>query len=103
MGELEDKINAVLSDPQQMAEISRLAQSLMGTGPTNAPTETAEPSGQRARYCRTLAACWAVWAAEARPRRARTIRRCLRLCCPISRPTGRRSCARRCGWGKWQS
>ena len=45
MGELEDKINAVLSDPQQMAEISRLAQSLMGTGPTNAPTETAESSG----------------------------------------------------------
>ena len=43
MGELEDKINAVLSDPQQMAEISRLAQSLMGTGQPNAHTETAAP------------------------------------------------------------
>lgn len=42
MGELEDKINAVLSDPQQMAEISRLAQSLMGSGQTAAQPEAAE-------------------------------------------------------------
>ncbi len=45
MGELEDKINAVLSDPQQMAEISRLAQSLMGGGQTAAQPETAEQAG----------------------------------------------------------
>ena len=42
MGELEDKINAVLSDPQQMAEISRLAQSLMGGGQTASQPEAAE-------------------------------------------------------------
>lgn len=30
MSELEDKISEVLSDPQQMAQITRLAQSLMG-------------------------------------------------------------------------
>ena len=45
MGELEDKINAVLSDPQQMAEISRLAQSLMGGGQTAAQPETAGEAG----------------------------------------------------------
>lgn len=39
MGEIEDKINAVLSDPQQMAEISRLAQSLMGGGQTDTQPE----------------------------------------------------------------
>jgi hypothetical protein len=49
MGELEDKINAVLSDPQQMAEISRLAQSLMGTGQTDAQPETATPAETAAK------------------------------------------------------
>ena len=32
MGELEDKINSVLSDPEQLSEITRLAQTLMGGG-----------------------------------------------------------------------
>ena len=30
MSELEDKISEVLGDPEQMAQITRLAQSLMG-------------------------------------------------------------------------
>lgn len=30
MSELEDKINSVLNDPQQMEQITKLAQSLMG-------------------------------------------------------------------------
>lgn len=46
MGELEDKINAVLSDPQQMAEISRLAQSLMGGGQTAAQPEASDHAEQ---------------------------------------------------------
>lgn len=37
MGELEDKLNAVLSDPDAMAEVTRLAQQLMGEGETSAP------------------------------------------------------------------
>ena len=49
MGELEDKINAVLSDPQQMAEISRLAQSLMGTGQPEPQPEAAAPAGASTR------------------------------------------------------
>ena len=32
MSELEDRINSVLSDPEQMQKISRLARSLMGDG-----------------------------------------------------------------------
>lgn len=32
VGELEERINQVLNDPQQMEELSRLAQSLMGGG-----------------------------------------------------------------------
>lgn len=39
MSELEDKISEVLGDPQQMARITRLAQSLMGgEGAEAAPT-----------------------------------------------------------------
>ncbi len=30
MSELEDRLNSILSDPEQMARINRLAQSLMG-------------------------------------------------------------------------
>ena len=30
MGELEDRLNSILNDPEQMARISSLAQSLMG-------------------------------------------------------------------------
>lgn len=41
MSELEDKISEVLGDPQQMARITRLAQSLMGgEGAEAAPTAT---------------------------------------------------------------
>ena len=32
MGELEDRINSVLNDPEQLSEITRLAQTLMGGG-----------------------------------------------------------------------
>ena len=43
MGELEDRINQVLSDPAQMEELSRLAQSLMGGGGETA--EAKAPAG----------------------------------------------------------
>lgn len=47
MGELEDRINSVLSDPGQMEKITRLAQSLMGGEPQQgsgdaAPENTAK-------------------------------------------------------------
>lgn len=39
MSELEDRLNSILSDPEQMARISSLAQSLMGGGAEeSAPT-----------------------------------------------------------------
>ncbi len=39
MSELEDRLNSILSDPEQMARISSLAQSLMGGGEgPSAPT-----------------------------------------------------------------
>ena len=44
MSELEDRLSSILSDPEQMARISSLAQSLMGGGgdaPTRAETQTA--------------------------------------------------------------
>lgn len=40
MSELEDKINAVLGDPKQMEQITKLARSFMGSAP---PVSTAEP------------------------------------------------------------
>ena len=48
MGELEDKISSVLSDPEQLKQISGLAQSLMGSmglNQTDSPQE--EPSLQK--------------------------------------------------------
>lgn len=46
MGELEDRINSILSDPAQMAEISKLAQSLMGGGGEEAPAgDESAPGG----------------------------------------------------------
>lgn len=47
MSELEDKIAEVLGDPEQMAQISRLAQSLMGGegAPSSAAPDTAAASG----------------------------------------------------------
>ena len=41
MSEWEDRINSILGDPAQMAEIERLAQSLMGGG--SGGTADAEP------------------------------------------------------------
>ncbi len=44
MGEWEERIQQVLNDPAQMEELSRLAQSLMGGGDTEAkPAESAPP------------------------------------------------------------
>lgn len=50
MGELEDKINSVLNDPEQLGEIARLAQTLMGGGQENKSGErrSASPSAQPA-------------------------------------------------------
>ncbi len=42
MGELEDRLNSILSDPEQMRRISSLAQTLMGGGESSAPTGKAE-------------------------------------------------------------
>lgn len=43
MGELEDQLNSILSDPEQMAKIAGLAKSLMGGG-----DEAAPPSSEKA-------------------------------------------------------
>ncbi len=46
MGELEDRLNSILSDPEQMARINRLAQSLMGGGEggdASPPPDAGEP------------------------------------------------------------
>lgn len=45
MGELEDRINSILSDPSQMAEISKLAQSLMGGGGEAPAGDESAPGG----------------------------------------------------------
>lgn len=44
MSELEDKISEVLADPQQMAQITRLAQSLMGGETGGSAPDTAQAS-----------------------------------------------------------
>ncbi len=49
MGELEDRINSVLSDPEQMEKISRLAGSLMGGGEQPAPTPEGDILGKISR------------------------------------------------------
>jgi len=50
LGELEDRINSVLNDPEQLGEIARLAQTLMGGGQENqsGQTRSASPSVQPA-------------------------------------------------------
>ena len=53
MSELEDKISEVLGDPEQMAQITRLAQSLMGgagdaAGAATGGTESARTSATSA-------------------------------------------------------
>lgn len=47
MGELEDRLNSILSDPEQMARINSLAQSLMGGGEASqgAPASGGEAAG----------------------------------------------------------
>ena len=42
MGELEDRLNSILSDPEQMRRISSLAQTLMGGGEPSTAAEKAE-------------------------------------------------------------
>ena len=44
MSELEDRLNSILSDPEQMARISSLAQSLMGGDRENASSPGTEPA-----------------------------------------------------------
>ncbi len=44
MGELEDRINSVLGDPEQLAQIRAMAQSLMGGSPPEA-SALAEKAG----------------------------------------------------------
>ncbi len=43
MGELEDRLNSIFSDPEQMRRISSLAQTLMGGGEPSAAAEKAAP------------------------------------------------------------
>ncbi len=49
MSELEEKLNSILSDPEAMAQVMNLAQSLSaqagGTAPTDAPAPPAPDSG----------------------------------------------------------
>lgn len=47
MSELEDKINSVLSSPEEMSKIMQLAQSLMGDGGSESPLTT--PGGESPR------------------------------------------------------
>ena len=43
MGELEDQLNSILSDPKQMEQIAGLARSLMGSGAGPESPGTPEP------------------------------------------------------------
>lgn len=49
MSELEDKINAVLGDPKQMEQITKLAKSFMGGGTPGKAAEP-EPKGEGAPF-----------------------------------------------------
>ena len=49
MSELEDKINAVLGDPKQMEQITKLAKSFMGGGTPGKAAEP-EPKGEEAPF-----------------------------------------------------
>ena len=46
MSEFEDKLNHILSDPQEMEKISRLAASLMGSGTDDEPKSPAIGAGE---------------------------------------------------------
>ena len=54
MGELEDRLGAVLSDPAAMAEVTRLAQQLMGEGDAALPP----PAGEGAPPLPGLLRAW---------------------------------------------
>jgi len=49
VGELEDRINSVLNDPEQLNEITRLARSLMGGGQQDSRKEGTTPSSSAAQ------------------------------------------------------
>ena len=46
MGELEDRINSVLGDPEQLAQIRAMAQSLMGGLSSETPLESAQAAAE---------------------------------------------------------
>ena len=46
MSEMEDKINSILSDPESMEKISRLARQFMGGGSGEEKQESAPPAGE---------------------------------------------------------
>ena len=76
MSELEDKINAVLGDPKQMEQITKLAKSFMGGG-TPGPAAEPEPKGEEDLFA------WPGFCARAEVRSPRS-GRCWRPCAPIS-------------------
>ena len=45
MSELEDRLNGLLSDPEQMGRLAQIAKSIMGGGGTDDPPPTQENSG----------------------------------------------------------
>ena len=49
MSDLEDRLNSILSDPEQMARIQNLAQSLMGGGEGEAGAAPPSPMSDWAR------------------------------------------------------
>ena len=49
MGEWEEQLNRVLNDPEQMAELNRLAQSLLGGAAAPAPDPEAALLGRAAQ------------------------------------------------------
>ena len=51
MGELEDQLNSILSDPEQMAKIAGLAKSLMGGGDDAPPPAGAAAKTAGSRRC----------------------------------------------------
>lgn len=50
MSELEDKLNSILSDPEEMSRITKLAASLMNSQQEDAAPEAAEPEERNERH-----------------------------------------------------
>ena len=48
MGDWEDQLNRILNDPEQMAQLSQMARSLMGGGEAAEPSEARPAGPQRA-------------------------------------------------------